>query len=72
FWLLFRRLEKVTRRKGGTPISNTHTNGYTHNPPKAWPAQRPPRFTAQKKAPTNEPGLSHDSSSKHQNRLISA
>jgi hypothetical protein len=25
------RLEKVTRRKGGTLISNTRSNGYVHN-----------------------------------------
>jgi len=29
FWLLFRRLEKVTRRKGGTLRSRYRSNGYT-------------------------------------------
>ena len=33
FWLLFRRLEKVTRRKGGTASSNTRSNGYSPNHP---------------------------------------
>ncbi len=47
FWLLwagpaFRRLPKVTRRKGGTVISDTKKNGYSPQPPKAWSAQRPP------------------------------
>ncbi|MEB2654760.1 hypothetical protein SOP89_25655, partial [Pseudomonas siliginis] len=28
FWLLFRRLEKVTRRKGGTISSRYRSNGY--------------------------------------------
>jgi len=31
FWLLFRLLEKVTRRKGGTNVSHIRDNGYTHN-----------------------------------------
>ncbi|MCO7628813.1 hypothetical protein NJC08_20525, partial [Pseudomonas fluorescens] len=31
FWLLFRRLEKVTRRKGGTIISRYRSNGYVLN-----------------------------------------
>ncbi|WP_206663000.1 hypothetical protein, partial [Pseudomonas sp. Sample_9] len=38
-----RRLKKVTRRKGGTVISNTRKNGYSPKTPKAWSAQRPPR-----------------------------
>ena len=32
FWLLLGRLPKVTRRKGGTLISNTRSTGYAHNP----------------------------------------
>ena len=32
FGLPFRRLEKVTRRKGGTLISNTRSNGYAPTP----------------------------------------
>ncbi|MEQ7921914.1 hypothetical protein ABQX22_22155, partial [Xanthomonas sp. WHRI 1810A] len=32
FWLLLRRLAKVTRRKGGTDISNTSDNGYSPDP----------------------------------------
>ncbi|BBP71758.1 hypothetical protein PHLH6_37620 [Pseudomonas sp. Seg1] len=60
FWLLFRRLEKVTRRKGGTLISHTHSNGSTNN--------HPPN----KKAPTNRPGLPYQISVKHQNFLMSA
>ncbi|WP_207252754.1 hypothetical protein, partial [Pseudomonas sp. GW458-11-26-14-LB4] len=32
FWLLFRRLEKVTRRKGGTLRIRYRSNGYTPNP----------------------------------------
>ncbi len=30
FWLLFRRLEKVTRRKGGTLSRRYRSNGYAH------------------------------------------
>jgi len=48
-------LEKVTRRKGGTVISNPRSNGYSPKPPKAWPAQRPPR-QKNKKNPTNQAG----------------
>ncbi|WP_218569168.1 hypothetical protein, partial [Pseudomonas sp. B10] len=44
FWLLFRRLEKVTRRKGGTPRSRYRSNGYTPTP------QEHP-ITAHKKMP---------------------
>ena len=33
FWLLFRRLEKVTRRKGGTLSSRYRSNGYAPTPP---------------------------------------
>ena len=29
FWLLFRRLEKVTRRKGETASGSSRSNGYT-------------------------------------------
>ena len=43
FGLPFRRLEKVTRRKGGTVISNTRRNGSTPRTPRTWSAQRPPR-----------------------------
>ncbi|CAI8807139.1 hypothetical protein EMIT0347P_20263 [Pseudomonas sp. IT-347P] len=31
FWLLFRRLEKVTRRKGGTLSRRYRSNGYVPN-----------------------------------------
>ena len=43
FGLPFWRLKKVTRRKGGTVISNTRKNGYSPRTPGAWSAQRPPR-----------------------------
>ena len=33
FGLPFRRLEKVTRRKGGTLLSHHPKNGYSHSPP---------------------------------------
>jgi hypothetical protein len=33
FWLLFRRLEKVTRRKGGTLSGRYRSNGYVLGPP---------------------------------------
>jgi hypothetical protein len=31
FWLLLRRLSKVTRRKGGTLSRRYRKNGYVHN-----------------------------------------
>src|SRR6188768_553423 len=53
FWLLLGRLPKVTRRKGGTLISNTRSNGYPPKTPRAWSAQRPPSPKRQsRKCPT--------------------
>ncbi|WP_238552716.1 hypothetical protein, partial [Pseudomonas sp. GM80] len=43
FWLLFRRLEKVTRRQGGTLSRRYRSNGYPPNPsPKKSPSTEGP------------------------------
>ncbi len=53
FWLLFRLLEKVTRRKGGTIIRAPTDNGYTHH------INATPNKNQKPKSPnSHEPGLS--------------
>ncbi|MCO7629762.1 hypothetical protein NJC08_25370, partial [Pseudomonas fluorescens] len=55
FGLPFRRLEKVTRRKGETLGGHYRSNGYSQSTPKVWSAQRPPRHKkkGQPKSPQN-------------------
>ena len=46
-----RRLEKVTRRKGGTVISNPRSNGYAHKPkPKPKPKSQTNKNARQSRA----------------------
>ena len=55
FWVLFRRLEKVPRRKGETASRRSETSGYSPKPTRAWSAHRPPRpkKKGQPKSPQN-------------------